>query len=52
VFEPIDPDKPFDEGVYLANLIGWYLRSGGTDLVYRSNPEGHHCLEDSSCVHP
>ncbi len=51
-FDTIDPTRPFDEFVYLSNLVGWYLASGGTDLPYHSNPSGHHCLEDSSCTWP
>ncbi len=48
-FGPIDPSKVWDEGRYLANLIGWYFASGGRDLKYATDPEGHHCLHDETC---
>jgi len=48
VILPVDPDKLFDDGEYLLNVIGWYLASGGTELpwVVLDDP---FCLEDSSC---
>ena len=50
-FKPPDPEKIWDEGVYLTNLVGWYLSSGGRDLLYHSSPTTHECLENSSCVY-
>ena len=49
VFMPVDPDKAFDEAEYLVNLVAWYFRSNGADLRYHSDPDGHHCLENSTC---
>ena len=51
VLLPVDPDKVFDEGEYLLNAIGWYLASGGSELVWEVL-EDPFCLEDSSCVRP
>ena len=51
VLLPVDPDKVFDEGEYLLNAIGWYLASGGSELVWETL-EDPFCLEDSSCVRP
>ena len=50
-FDAIDGSKVWDEGEYLANLIAWYFASQGRELLYRTNPSGHHCLEDSSCLY-
>ena len=50
-FDAIDNSKVWDEGEYLANLIAWYFASQGRELLYRTNPTGHHCLEDSSCLY-
>ncbi|GAB5542084.1 MAG: hypothetical protein SangKO_018440 [Sandaracinaceae bacterium] len=47
--EMYNSEVPFDIGVYTFNLLGRYMRTGGQDLPYVSDPEGHHCLEDSSC---
>ena len=49
-FDAVNDDKVWDEGEYLANLIGWYFGSRGTELLYRTNPPGHHCLVDSSSL--
>ncbi|MBK8172146.1 MAG: hypothetical protein IPK60_17625 [Sandaracinaceae bacterium] len=51
-FDPVDPAKSWDEGAYLNNLLGWYFRSNGSDLLYHSHPAEHECLENSSCVYP
>lgn len=48
---PTDPTKSFDEGAYFINMIGWYLASGGRELLYQSDPAGHHCLATSDCVY-
>ena len=50
VILPTDPQKLFDDGEYFANLVGWYYGSLGTDLLYLSEPAGHHCLEESTCI--
>jgi hypothetical protein len=44
-----DARKTWDEGVYFPQLLGRWYWSGGTDLLYHSDPAGHECLEDSSC---
>jgi hypothetical protein len=49
-FDPPAPRKTWDEGEYLTNLLGWYFRSAGTELLYHHRPDSHHCLENSSCV--
>lgn len=49
VLLPVDPDKIFDEGEYLLNVIGWYIASEGTELPWHVLPDPF-CLEDSSCV--
>jgi len=49
-FDAVNDEKVWDEGEYLANLIGWYFASQGRELLYQTNPAGHHCLEDSSCM--
>lgn len=51
-FDPVNPEKTWDEGAYLNNLLGWYFQSRGQDLLYHSNPSDHACLEASSCVYP
>ncbi len=48
-FGPIDPSKVWDEGRYLANLLGWYFASQGRELKYYTDPDGHHCLEEETC---
>ena len=49
-FDAVAPEKTWDEGEYLANLLGWYFRSGGRELLYHTQPSTHHCLENSSCT--
>ena len=39
----------FDIDEYMINLIGRYYQTGGTDIYFVTNPEGHTCLEDDSC---
>ena len=46
------PEVPFDMAVYMFNMLGRYLGTNGRHIPYLSDPEGHHCLEDSSCLHP
>lgn len=41
----------FDMAVYMFSLVGRYLRTGGTDIPYLSDPTGHRCLEDSTCAY-
>jgi hypothetical protein len=49
-FDPPAPRKTWDEGEYLTNLLGWYFRSAGAELLYHHRPDTHHCLESSTCV--
>ncbi|MBX7192263.1 MAG: hypothetical protein K1X94_09405, partial [Sandaracinaceae bacterium] len=44
-----DPNSPFDMAVYMFNMLGRYIGTDGRDIPYLTDPEGHHCLEDSSC---
>lgn len=44
-----DPNSPFDMAVYMFNMLGRYVATDAHDLPYLSDPDGHHCLEDSSC---
>lgn len=46
-----DDTLGFDMAVYMFSMIGRYLRTGGTDIPYLSDPTGHHCLEDSTCAY-
>ncbi|MFT5358100.1 MAG: hypothetical protein ACI9KE_005337 [Polyangiales bacterium] len=46
-----DQNLPWDPAQYLINLISRYGITNGQDLHYFTNPEGHTCLEDSSCPH-
>lgn len=48
-FIPSDPSRPWDEGAYLTNLVARFFQSVGTDVVFYTRPDGHQCLEDSSC---
>ncbi len=41
----------FDMAVYMFNMVGRYLRTGGTDIPHLSDSAGHHCMEDSSCAY-
>jgi len=43
------PEAPFDMAAYMFNMIGRYLSTNGRHIPYLSDPDGHHCLEDSSC---
>jgi hypothetical protein len=45
-----DPSESFDMGTYILNLVGRWFATDAIDLGYVTNPDGHHCLEDSSCV--
>ncbi len=47
--EIYDDSLGFDMAVYMFNMLGRYLGTDGTDIPYLSDPDGHHCLEDSSC---
>lgn len=51
-FDAPNSTKVWDESVYLAELLGWYFASGGTELLYHSDPAGHQCLEEQSCHYP
>lgn len=44
-----DSSVGFDMAVYMFNMLGRYLGTGGRDIPYLSDPGGHQCLEDSSC---
>lgn len=44
-----DPALPWDPAQYLINLISRWGSTGGQDLPYHSDPDGHTCLENSSC---
>ena len=49
------PTAAFDINTYMVNLLGMYFSSGGERIFYVEDPDGHTCLEDSSCdfvVHP
>ena len=45
----MNPNVPFDVAQYMVNVIARHAATNGEDLYYVSSPEGHHCLEDSSC---
>ncbi len=40
----------FRPPLYAIGLLGRFLASGGTDVVYTTNPSGHLCLADRSCA--
>ncbi len=42
-FDPPDPCKAFDTGMYLVNMVGRFFSTGAQDLPYLSNPTGHKC---------
>ncbi len=42
-------ENEFDIDLYCINLIGRYYQSGGTDILFESDPDGHTCLEDDTC---
>ena len=42
-------DVGFDMAVYMFNMLSRYVSTDGTDIPYLSDPDGHHCLEDSTC---
>ena len=44
-----DQSLPWDPAQYLINLISRWGATHGHDLRYVTDPEGHACLEDSSC---
>ncbi|MDH5494009.1 MAG: hypothetical protein OEY14_18810, partial [Myxococcales bacterium] len=44
------PAGEFDLAQYMINLFSHYAHSGGTDIVYATDPTGHGCLADSSCA--
>lgn len=44
-----DQELPWDPAQYLINLIARWGATGGQDLQYLTSPEGHQCLEDSTC---
>ncbi|MEM6958080.1 MAG: hypothetical protein AAF645_20455, partial [Myxococcota bacterium] len=43
------PDEPWNPAEYLINLVARYGATGGQDIRFITDPEGHVCLEDSSC---
>jgi hypothetical protein len=42
-FDPPNPCKKWDDGMYLANTIAWFFHTGGRDLYYLSHPTSHEC---------
>ncbi len=44
-----DPKLPFDASQYLFNLLIRYGYTQGRDIRYLTDPNFHHCLEDSTC---
>lgn len=42
-------DVPWDTSQYLINLVARWGATSGQDLRYVTDPDGHQCLEDSSC---
>lgn len=42
---------PYDMAVYMFSMIGRYLFTNGGEIPYLADPNGHHCLEDSSCAY-
>lgn len=40
---------PWDTSQYLINLIARYGATEGQDIRYHTDPDGHACLQDSSC---
>lgn len=42
-FDPPDPCKKWDIGMYLTNMVGRFFATGGTDLPTVTNPKGHTC---------
>jgi hypothetical protein len=48
-FDRVYEDIPFDTGQYTFNVLARYMLTQGRDIPFMSDPEGHTCLEDSSC---
>lgn len=44
-----DQSLPWDPAQYLINLVSRYGATGGTDIRYITDPDGHTCLENSTC---
>ncbi|MBI2394678.1 MAG: hypothetical protein HYV09_34235 [Deltaproteobacteria bacterium] len=42
-FDPPDPCKVWDTGMYLTNVVGRFFGSGAADVPYITNPSGHRC---------
>ncbi|MFI5300292.1 MAG: hypothetical protein ACHREM_19560 [Polyangiales bacterium] len=42
-FDPPDPCKLWDDGMYMLNVLSHFFRTGGSDLYYLSNPTTHEC---------
>ncbi len=42
-FDPPDPCKQWDTGMYLVNVVGRFFSTGATDIPYITNPTGHTC---------
>lgn len=42
-FDPPDPCKKWDTGMYLVNMVGRFFSTGATDVPYITNPSGHQC---------
>jgi hypothetical protein len=43
------PHAVFDIDTYMVNLLARYFSSGGQSILYVDDPDGHTCLEDTSC---
>jgi len=42
-FDPPDPCKKWDDGMYLTHILAHFFKSGGTDLYYLSHWDTHKC---------
>jgi hypothetical protein len=42
-FDPPDPCKQWDIGMYLVNMVGRFFSTGATDIPYITNPANHTC---------
>ena len=42
-------DVPWNTSQYIINLIARWGATGGQDLRYHTDPNGHECLENSTC---
>ena len=42
-FDPPDPCKQWDTGMFLSNMVGRFFATGATDVPYATNPSGYKC---------